>query len=231
MSQTPFLAGIDPAALSQCTFDRWQPGVGDPGFMGWFTVGCYVLTFLLSMRVFFRADPSRKPLRFFWLFLSILMLFLAINKQLDLQSFATAVARCVAKMQGWYDQRQGFQFKVILALGSVALAVGGFFFWKLRHDLSRNLLALLGLTVVFGFVLIRAVGFHGFDAIINTRISYVKINWILELSGLILISLNALILIKYSHIHQKRGRRRPHVNPVYRRPEDENDVKENRGSP
>lgn len=214
MSDTSFIGGIDPTQLFQCTFDRWQPGVGDPGVMGWVTVGCYLGTFILCLRVFRRADKSRKPLRIFWLFLTVLMLFLAINKQLDLQSFATAVARCVAKMQGWYEQRQGFQFKVILALGFSALLVGGFFFWKLRKDLTRNFLALVGLTVVFGFVLIRAVGFHDFDVIINTRISYIKVNWILELTGLFLISLNAIILIKYSHIHQKRGRRRRPVEPV-----------------
>lgn len=217
MSVPAALSGIDSTALFQCTFDRWQPGVGDPGFMGWFTVVCYFITFLLCVRVYFRAENSRKPLRFFWIFLSVLMLFLAVNKQLDLQSFATAVARCVSKMQGWYDNRQGFQLKVIIALAILAATVGGFFFWKLRKDLSRNFLALCGLTIVFGFVLIRAVGYHGFDALINTRFSFIKMNWVLELSGLALISLNALILIKYSHIHQKRGRRRRHVNASYRR--------------
>lgn len=218
MAKVNLIAGIDPTALFQCTFDRWQPGIGDPNVMGWITVGCYLVTFYLCLRVVFRAEQSRKPLRGFWIFLSVLMLFLAINKQLDLQSFATAVARCVAKMQGWYDQRQGFQIKVILGLGAMALTVGAFFFWWLRRDLSRNFLALVGLTIVFGFVLIRAVGFHGFDALISSRLSFIKVNWIIELAGLFLISLNALILIKYSRIHLKKGRRRRQETTPYNRP-------------
>lgn len=200
--------GVSFDALTQCTFDRWQPKIGDPNIMGWVTVVCYLLTFLLCAAVFRKTNRTRKAQRAFWLLLSVLMLFLAVNKQLDLQSFATAGARCVAKIQGWYENRAGFQYKVVLGMGIAALTVGLFFLWTLRRDLRRNLIALIGLTVVFGFVLIRAVGWHDFDAIINIRFGVVRMNWILELSGLLLISLNAVLLLGSKRIGRPRRKRR-----------------------
>lgn len=215
----PFLFdGVSWDALSQCTFDRWQPKIGDPNIMGWVTVAAYLVTFLFCVAVFRRAAAGRTALRVFWLFLSVLMLFLAVNKQLDLQSFATATARCVAKLQGWYEDRRGFQFRAIIAMAIVALTVGGFFLWFLRRDLKRNAIALLGLTVVFGFVLIRAVGWHNFDELINMRVGGARMNWILELSGLVLISLNAILLLRFSHIEvPRRRRRRVKRHDAYRR--------------
>ncbi|HHS88775.1 MAG TPA: isopropylmalate isomerase [Rhodobacteraceae bacterium] len=194
-------------SLLDCAFDTWQPGIGDPTVMGWVTVGAYLLTFALSVAVVRRVDPSRAAMRFFWAVLVGLMLFLAINKQLDLQSFATASARCAAKMQGWYKDRRGFQFLVVLALGAVAAIVGIYFLWWLRRDLKRNAAALIGMVFVFGFVLIRAVGWHNFDAIIRTPIASVRLNWILELSGPVLITINAIALLRNPRIAVPRRRR------------------------
>ena len=215
------LEGLDAQTLFQCTFDRWQPKIGDPNVMGWVTVGAYFAVFALSALVVRKTDPSRRPMRFFWLLLVWMMLFLGVNKQLDLQSFLTATARCVAKLQGWYEDRRAFQYKVVLAMGLAALMVGMFFLWKLRRDWKRNWLALLGMTFVFGFVLVRAVGWHNFDAVINTRIANIRLNWVLELSGLVLISANALWLLAFSHIDRPRIRRRRRA--VYRREHDASD--------
>jgi hypothetical protein len=54
----------------------------------------------------------------------------------------------------------------------------------------------LGFAFVLGFVVIRAVGFHDVDELINTQVMTVRVNWILELSGLVLILLAALPRIK-----------------------------------
>lgn len=123
------------------------------------------------------------------------MVFLAINKQLDLQSLATVIARCTAQLQGWYQDRRLFQIGVIVGLGIFSLLLGLIFFWFLRKDLKRNFLALTGLIVVFAFVMIRAVGFHDMDALIGIKIGSIRMNWILELTGLVLISLNAAFLL------------------------------------
>jgi hypothetical protein len=124
--------------------------------------------------------------------LAVLMLFLAINKQLDLQSAGTAVARCMAEAQGWYGARRDVQVTVILSLAAAAVAFGLICLWLLRSALARNGAAVAGLAFVLGFVLIRAVGFHHMDRLIGVSLLGVRMNWVFELSGLILISLNAL---------------------------------------
>jgi len=51
-----------------------------------------------------------------WALLALLMAFLAINKELDLQSAFTVAGRCLAKAQGWYEERRDFQRHFIFAL-------------------------------------------------------------------------------------------------------------------
>ena len=77
-----------------------------------------------------------------------------------------------------------------LALGALLLALGTA--WFLRASLRRNALAVLGLALVLSFVVIRAVGFHDVDKLISTDVMSIRVNWIFELSGLVLILLSAL---------------------------------------
>lgn len=176
-----------------CITDRWFPMIGDPHLMGWLTVAFYALTAVLAARVLGSVAVVGR-VRLFWGLVMLAMAFLAVNKQLDLQSALTALGRCIALRDGWYDTRGPFQRRVLLALGLGALAVLAAGLYVLRRDLRRNLVALLGLSFVAGFVMMRAVGYHGFDALINTRIEGVRMNWVLEWAGPVLISWNALVL-------------------------------------
>jgi len=42
--------------------------------------------------------------------------FLAVNKQLDLQSFLTALGRCDARLQGWYETRRPAGYVLVRAV-------------------------------------------------------------------------------------------------------------------
>ncbi|GFE52479.1 hypothetical protein So717_42320 [Roseobacter cerasinus] len=195
---------LSPDAVLSCAMDLWNPEIGDPSLMGWVTVGAYVLAGLLAGRVArtgaFPTLLARRE-RLFWGSLCLLMLLLAVNKQLDLQSFMTAVGRCVAKLEGWYEARRAVQQGFIIGF---AVLTGGLGLWlviRLRATLRRTGLALLGTILVFGFVLIRAVGFHHMEAIFPPHILSVWMNWALELSGLVLIILGAVL-------HRRKGQRR-----------------------
>lgn len=206
------LSSSDLSHIYNCTFFRWQPKIGDPHIIGWITVAWYLITAGLCLTVQARVAPSHAAMRLFWIALTVVMAILAINKQLDLQSLATAAARCTAQLQGWYADRQAFQINVILSLGVFAVTVGLFFLWLLRKDLRRNLIALVGLTIISGFVLIRAVSFQKFDAMLNLRMIDLRMNWILELSGISLIAVNAIILLfirstlTTDHVHPSDAR-------------------------
>ena len=190
---------MQPSTFSQtltCANDAWSPGIGDPHIMGWITVAVYAACTLAALHLSIRNPfngPSAWRERLFWAGVCALMACLAVNKQLDLQTLMTAIGRCHAKLNGWYNERQAMQrgFIRALALGAFLLALGTA--WFLRASLRRNALAVLGLAFVLGFVVIRAVGFHDLDHLISTEVMSIRVNWILELSGLVLILLNALI--------------------------------------
>ncbi|PQO22977.1 isopropylmalate isomerase [Rhodobacteraceae bacterium WD3A24] len=178
--------------LLDCALTRWQPGLGDPHPMGWITVAAYAAAALAAWRAGGRGIGMGRE-RVFWRLTAVLLAFLAVNKQLDLQSFMTATGRCVAQAEGWYDQRRAVQRTVILALMATAVAVWAGLVMLLRGALARVGLALTGLVFVFAFVLIRAVGFHHMDSLIDMEVMSVRMNWALELTGPALIILAALL--------------------------------------
>ena len=178
--------------LLACVFADWSPKIGDPTVIGWITVACYFAAGALAALVFNRKFGRQ---RMFWLGLSALLLALAINKQLDLQSALTAAGRCIAKVQGWYHERQSVQIKFIFSIIGTGLIATILIFWAMRRELSDVWLALLGFIFLVGFVAIRAAGFHHVDHFIGIKIGNVHVNWAIELGGIAMISMNALYLL------------------------------------
>ncbi|MDX8353118.1 isopropylmalate isomerase [Cognatiyoonia sp. IB215182] len=178
--------------LFDCVFSAWSPQIGDPTLIGWATVVAYALATVLALSVV--ATNSRRG-RFFWVVVTGLLCLLAINKQLDLQSALTAAARCLAQAQGWYEDRRSVQVAFIFFVAAAALVLGLTLAWTMRRQLPQIWLALLGLCLLLGFVAIRAAGFHHMDRLIGFEIGGVRMNWLLELGGIALIAINALVLI------------------------------------
>ncbi|MFV0386742.1 hypothetical protein [Paracoccus sp. (in: a-proteobacteria)] len=182
-----------PDALLSCVSQSWTPVIGDPNLTGWLTVLAYLLCFILAVQVCLRLPRQGRG---FWALIAVLMLCLAVNKQLDLQSALTAAGRCLAKAQGWYAERRAVQATFILGLLSVAAAGLLAGLWMLRRSMRQNGLALAGLTILSAFVMIRAVGFHHFDALIGIRHFGVSVNYAFENAGLLLIALNAMAILR-----------------------------------
>lgn len=164
--------------------------------MGWLIVALYAATALFALSMLTKASLRNsidKRERIFWFILSLMLIALAINKQLDLQSFFTAYGRCLARLQGWYENRRTIQSGFILGvliLMPVALSITWF---ALRQSARRNWLCLLGIVFIFGFVAIRAAGFHYFDLLINFRLANIRANWVLEIIGPTMIIVNCVI--------------------------------------
>lgn len=175
--------------LRRCVADQWSPVIGDPSVMGWLTVVAYGVAAVLCFRA--ARAPTGRTVRWFWLILSLLLVALMVNKQLDLQSALTAAGRCLSRMQGWYEDRRVVQLGFILAVMASGLLVAMISLWALRRHLGQVGVALIGFILLICFVLIRAAGFHQFDALLRAEILSVRINWLLELSGIALIALNA----------------------------------------
>ena len=189
-----YLGFSDLAALRACIARDWTPTIGDPEITGWLTVISYLVCLVLAIMVL-RRRPARAA-RGLWLAIAVLMAFLAVNKQLDLQTALTATGRFVARAQGWYDSRQIVQLAFIAGLlAGVALTLA----WAtktLRGQMRGNGLALVGLAILCGFVLVRAVGFGHVDRLISMDFADISYNFWFENSGLLLIAINALILLR-----------------------------------
>jgi hypothetical protein len=103
----------------------------------------------------------------FWLLTLTIVVALGVNKQLDLQSLFTQELRDAARLQGWYDERRGYQFDFVLAIAGTSLLGIGTMAWVLRGVLHRVWMAMLGLAGLTTFVVIRAASFHHVDAFVR----------------------------------------------------------------
>src|ERR1700733_11930900 len=111
--------------LSEIVDGRWRPGIGDPTVVGWVTVVAYLVAALGCGWAAFKeptTDSRRrgKPAAF-WLVLAVLLTLLGINKQLDLQSWLTQVARQAMKAMALYQDRRTYQ---VAFIGAVAATCG-----------------------------------------------------------------------------------------------------------
>ncbi len=169
----------------------WSPGIGDPTFLGWFTVIAYAAATFLCYRLRGRfsstSDSARRKERRFWGGMTAILLFLCLNKQLDLQTAMTEFLRNVAKRQGWYEVRHKFQVAFIAAM-AIVLPLAAGLLWVLARKLSLSAkYAGLGLIVLGVFVLVRAASFHHVDRLLGSRVLLLKTNWLLELGGIAIV--------------------------------------------
>jgi hypothetical protein len=154
--------------------------------MGWFTVGAYWACFMTGICAAWLNRTKREDGQafLFWIVVSLLMLFLGINKQLDLQSLFTEIGRNMAKAQGWMDHRRAVQFWFIAIFGAASLSVFVFLTIRMQRLFKRFTLAFVGLFFLLTFVIIRAASFHHFDAALGLRFAGARLNWVLELTGI-----------------------------------------------
>ncbi|MBZ9993106.1 hypothetical protein [Mesorhizobium sp. BH1-1-4] len=184
---------VNLSTIAACVGDQWSPQIGDPTVAGWVTVVAYGVCVVLSFLTLMRVQDSRE--RIFWGLVVLAMLFLGVNKQLDLQSMLTAAGRCLSQIQGWYEKRRVFQLDFIIGLLVLAVLLFTLAVWLMRGSLRRNGVAVLGLAFVAAFVSVRAVGFHHVDILIGSRFLDIRYNVLFELSGLVLIGANAITLV------------------------------------
>ncbi|MHC9418165.1 hypothetical protein ACYZX9_06175 [Sphingomonas citri] len=181
--------------------DRWHPGIGDPTPIGWITVLAYFTAALLCAAAQRREKAGPRP-RPFWLAVTVLLVLLGINKQLDLQSLFTQVLRDRARAHGWYEQRREFQALFIFAIAAIGAAFLAALPYVMRHQPRARNITLAGLVFLYCFILVRASSFHHVDWALSRTIFCIRLNWVLELSGIIIAAAGALLVMR----RQKAGR-------------------------
>lgn len=166
---------------------KWRPEIGDPTFMGWFTVAAYFVAALFAWRAAKHSINGKK----LWYAVAALMAFLCLNKQFDLQSLFTDIGREIARHDGWYGERRKVQKLFVLAVLAGSGLFGCWFAWRFRTFLIGHKLLAFGLLFLLTFIVVRAISFHHVDVFLKGGIAGVRWNWLLELTGIFLVAIAA----------------------------------------
>lgn len=194
-------------------FERinWTPGIGDPTVLGWVAVFGYFWAAFLAMLVA-RSVRSYDPLRMraesplFWSMMAWILIFLGFNKQLDLQTLFTDIAREIAKEDGWYEGRREVQMYFMMGIAGASGLFLLFLTFLIRAGFWRCFPALLGLLFLCTFVLFRALSFHHFEYLLRQEVKGTFINNLLEMGGIGLFAMSCKSNLLW--LRKQKGRRR-----------------------
>lgn len=175
-------------AFAENSDGRWHAGIGDPTVFGWATVIFYALAVICAIRQARISKVFGASARL-WYFLAAFLLFLGINKQLDLQSWFTEVMRDAAIAHGWYENRRPVQLAFVAILGFflfIALLSLRLF---LVNSWRSYKLTWIGILLLGAFILMRAAAFQHFDVLLEMDLLGIKISVLLEIGAIVLIIL------------------------------------------
>lgn len=191
--------------LPECVLVSWQPGLNDPYLLSWIMVAIYLLVATIAIAAVrsgtFPATTVRRE-RVFWGVVAGALVFMAVNKQADLQTLLLASGRCLSQAQGWFEARRLVQKIAMIVLALAALGGGAVVLWRLRRTLRRTALPLAGLFLMVGFILSRAAGMFHVEGWLVDAFAARWPGRLLELSGPLTIFIGALVVLR-------RGKRRP----------------------
>lgn len=161
---------------------RWHPGIGDPTVIGWVTVVAYGAAALLCYSCKKRYAKTQQGQ--FWWAMTLVMLALGFNKQLDLQTWLTEIGRDAAFEYGWYERRRLVQLMFIAGLIVSALLMREWLVQRVAVLGKYARRASVGIVLLALFIVVRATSFHHVDILLGFSVEDLSVNEVLELSGI-----------------------------------------------
>ena len=174
---------------------HWKPGIGDPTVLGWVTtIGYFIAAALCGAYAVHGRRTSGFGPRVFWWGLTVLMLLMGFNKQLDLQVLILQIARQISQEQGWFAERDVVRKWIILGFAFVGSTLMVWLGWTCRRVWRRYLLAVAGIALLIFFVLVRASGNR--LMILGYRPGRFPMYDILEVGGVVCVAVSAWIELR-----------------------------------
>ena len=190
---------------------RWAPGIGDPTVIGWITVIVYFIVAVICLKAAFTTiqnnkQTTEKSIKTFWIFLTLFLVALGINKQFDFQSLLTQIGRDISVEQGWYKHRRIVQMYFVSMIGTIGIIALTFLIKTYHNTYSSIKITLAGCITLFVFIVIRASSFHHIELLIDMKLFGIKVNWLLELGSLVIIGIGAYryVMLKNYNRNQKK---------------------------
>lgn len=168
--------------------------MGDPTIQGWGVAIGYAIAAALAALASARAGTRQQ--RLLWRTLAVILLLLALNKQLDLQSCLTNMVRREAIENGWYGQHRRLQAYFIAALAAATLGLGAVLAWVLRRADLASRVAAFGTMMIAAFVTLRAASFHHVDEFLTIKLANWSAGSFLEGGGIVLIAAGACAFVR-----------------------------------
>lgn len=164
----------------------WINKKGDPSVMGWLITFYYLFVFILSFYLIKKITPyiKNKKYLWFWYVVTILIILLGINKQLDVQMLFADYARLYAKMSGIFENRKPFQHKIISLLAAIGISIFFILIYNFWHAPKTTWFALIGFSILFTFPLIRLVSLHSIESLLYVSVLSIRVVDILEIIGI-----------------------------------------------
>jgi len=140
--------------------------------------------------------------------LTALVAFLGIAKHFNLPGAVTELGRMVVNQIGGYEFRREAQ---VVGLGIITIGVVLVVRWATQHPEFRNTWQrrapeIVCLIYLCGLVVLRAVSLHQVGALFAAEVFGVRVNWLVELGGIYL--LTAIVVIRIiAPLDQARGQR------------------------
>ena len=172
----------------------------------WAGVFAFVLAAIFCQRAALDArDTTRRRERWFWFAAAALLLFLALNELLDLQTLLTAAGRRIARDGGWYRERRTVQLWFVVGLGS-AVAFGLVLVgWLLRESRRWVFLALAGFVLIAAFDVLRAASMHHVDQLFRRGSTGFGFGTAIEFTGIAIIAVSACLSARDTIGRRKSG--------------------------
>ncbi len=180
---------------------NWQPHIGDPGIIGWVITILYIFFSGMCVLSGLKERSNLQRLSFpelFWYFLALTLLFLGLNKQIDLQSLFIEMGRQVARQYGFYEQRREIQRFFVILFFFFSVAPMLFMLKILLHDIRKYYLVFMGMLIIVLFVLIRASSMSHIYIVpdVYRAVGAVKMKYAMEFCGLCVIGAGVLNFLR-----------------------------------
>ena len=178
------------AGAVACGIHDWTKFWGDPFVSGTVFMAAYLTAALMILSSAGWLDGRERTL---WRICGTLFLFQVANTHLDLHALIFTIGRCLAHAQGWYEDRRQVQVIAVASLAvllALILIVTAWYFWR---SILGNLLLVLGVSIALGFTVLKGINLHGIEAYYAGQYGPFRGADLIELSGIALAALAALI--------------------------------------
>ena len=190
--------------LAEITTQGWRPGGVHLSTIQILTVSAYLFVALIcawalhvarigsQLAAEYGAKDRRAKGRsaayrasfLFWIILTLLYVFLGMNKQLDLDGWFTETGRQLAIDQGWYDLRWQFQESMVVGIAVIGVSMLALLLAISRSLLPRHILAFVGTLLLIIFLILKALSFHHLDNFLDQELASVQLGTIIEWIGM-----------------------------------------------